>query len=405
MHSHPQPRGSLLRASRALLLPCLLAALACKSEKTSAQPAHGPRPSAQALSPEQLKDSLDGAALYAQYCALCHAEDGSGHAADFASSLRSESLLATASDAYLYRAIANGRPGTPMAAWSRDKGGPLSEPQIRALITYLRSLNPNVARVLVDHLQVKGNPEAGKQVYLQRCAVCHGERGQGGRGVALGHPEFLASASDGFIRYAIERGRQGTPMLAYGRMLSAAELDDLTAFIRGLAPQVQRPSPTAVEPMPGPGKVIINPQGPAPRFSPLREGRYVPVDEVKAALDAGARMVLLDARPTSDWIRSHIPGALPVPFYDPRKFQELLPKDGTWILSYCACPHAASGKVMDTLRAAGFPNTAVIDEGVLVWEQRGYPLAMGQADAKSSPLDPAKESRWNFLMSERSRSG
>lgn len=387
MHSYPQrpePRGSLLRARQALLLPCLLAALACKGERSSpAQQAKSPR--AQALSPEQLKDSLDGAALYAQYCALCHAEDGSGHAADFASSLRSESLLATASDAYLYRAIAHGRPGTPMAAWSRDKGGPLSEKQIHVLIAYLRGLNPGVAPVQVDELVVKGNPEAGKQVYLQRCAMCHGERGEGGRGVALGHPEFLASASDGFIRYAIERGRQGTPMLAYGRMLSATELDGLTAFIRGLAPQAQRPAPAAAEPMPGPDKVIINPQGPTPRFSPLREGRYVPVDEVKAALDSGARMVLLDARPTSDWVRSHIPGALPVPFYDPSNFQELLPKDGTWILSYCGCPHAASGKVMDSLRAAGFPNTAVIDEGVLVWDKRGYPMAAGQADASSSP--------------------
>jgi cytochrome c oxidase cbb3-type subunit 3 len=101
------------------------------------------------------------------------------------------------------------------------------------------------------------------------------------------------------------------------------------------------------------------------------------VEEVKAALQAGARMVLLDARPTSDWLKSHIPGALPVPFYEPKKMIESLPRDGTWIIAYCACPHAASGKVMDTLRAQGFSNTAVLDEGVLVWAARGYPMTLG----------------------------
>jgi hypothetical protein len=44
---------------------------------------------------------------------------------------------------------------------------------------------------------------------------------------------------------------------------------------------------------------------------------------------------------------------------------------------YCACPHAASGRVVDALRAHDIPNTAIIDEGVIVWTQRGYPIQAG----------------------------
>lgn len=60
-------------------------------------------PTSQALMAQQLKigDTLDiaasknAAAMYQKYCALCHAEDRSGYAADNAPSLRSRSLLAS----------------------------------------------------------------------------------------------------------------------------------------------------------------------------------------------------------------------------------------------------------------------------------------------------------------------
>ena len=51
-----------------------------------------------------------------------------------------------------------------------------------------------------------------------------------------------------------------------------------------------------------------------------------------------------------------------------------LPRDGTFIVAYCGCPHAASGRVVDALRERGFENTAVLDEGVLVWRDLGYPV-------------------------------
>ena len=119
--------------------------------------------------------------------------------------------------------------------------------------------------------------------------------------------------------------------------------------------------------------VVLNPNGPAPQFS-LQEGRYVSAEQLDAALSNGDRMVLLDARPTSGWHQGHIPGAVSAPHYDPDSIIERLPRDGTWIVSYCDCPHIYSDKLTDALRNAGFQNTAVLVEGVTWWRQEGYPM-------------------------------
>ena len=89
-------------------------------------------------------------------------------------------------------------------------------------------------------------------------------------------------------------------------------------------------------------------------------------------------MVLLDTRPLSDWQRSHIPGALPVPFYDGvDAIIPHLPQDGTPIIAYCACPHAASGRVVDELWRRGFSDARILDEGILYWASQGNPIAIG----------------------------
>ena len=55
----------------------------------------------------------DGAALYAKYCALCHADDRSGYAADHAPSLRSPELMGNASGQFLWSAVSLEGPAHP----------------------------------------------------------------------------------------------------------------------------------------------------------------------------------------------------------------------------------------------------------------------------------------------------
>jgi mono/diheme cytochrome c family protein/rhodanese-related sulfurtransferase len=316
----------------------------------------------------------EGARLYHTYCALCHGEDLEGYAADEANALAHPSFLRTVSDEFLEAAIAEGHPGTAMAAYARSLGGPLGADEIRALVAFIRS-HQREPSIDVASVAVHGDAEAGAPLFAAECAGCHGASGEGATALSLNSPIFQDSASDGQIRYAIAHGREGTPMPAFAPRLSPAQLDDLVAFVRTLRREGP-PRPRASELAMRFEHLVQNPGGPTPRFT-LRDGRFVPAAEVAAALEAGSRLVILDARAPSEWLAMHIPGSVPGPYYAVEDIVPNLPRDGTWIVAYCGCPHAASGRVVDALREAGFEHTAVLDEGIFYWRDEGYPLASG----------------------------
>lgn len=316
---------------------------------------------------------IAGAAHYEEYCALCHGAEGEGYAADNANALANQDFLVSVSDEFLRVNIAEGHPGTPMAAYHESRGGPLDDVKLANLVAFIRGWQEEPTASLTE--PGEGDIERGAEVYSRRCASCHGDEGQGVSAVSLNNPQFLATASDAQIRHAISEGRRGTPMPAFAGDLSPRTLDDLTALIRSWERDTEERE--IVAPEMGPD-LVIHPDGEAPEFSELREGRYVPSTEVAAALEQGRRLVILDARPPSDYVMFHIPGAVPAPYYEIEELAARIPKDGTWVIAYCACPHAASGRVMDYLRDEGFPNTAVLDEGVLVWRDEGFPIVEGE---------------------------
>lgn len=315
--------------------------------------------------------SAEGARLYRTYCGLCHGDRGEGYAADDANALANQDFLASVDDEFLRRAIRDGHPGTAMAAYGHRSGGPLDDRQIDVLVTFLRSFQERPSLDL-PRTAIEGDAAAVRSVYEGECAGCHGERGQGVTALSLNNAAFHATASDAQIRHAIAKGRRGTPMPAFEGRLQPAQLDGLVALIRSFARgrAENRPQEAAI---PDDLPLVTNPDGPKARFT-LREDRFVPALAVKRALEAGQRVVLLDARAPSDWLAMHIPGAVPCPYYAVEELVARLPRDGTFIVAYCGCPHAASGRVVDALRERGFENTAVLDEGVLVWRDLGYPV-------------------------------
>lgn len=325
--------------------------------------------------------SAEGAALYAQYCALCHGAEGEGYAADNATRLRGQGLLQTASDGFFGLAIARGRPHSAMAAYHESFGGPLSDTQVDALVAHIRGWQTEPALELSD-ASLEGDPEQGSQVYGEHCASCHGRLAQGtDQAQSLDRWTFLTRASDQFLRHAIVEGRADTPMPAFGEQIESGSIDDIVAFLRRLEeePDVvpQHMAPPSLADM----TVVRHEAGPTPEFT-LREERFVSAAQVRDAVAAESRLILLDARPTSDWLIERLPGALPVPYYEIAPILEHLPRDGTWIVAYCGCPHAASGEVIDALREAGFENTAVLDEGVYHWVDAGYPTEEGPLESE-----------------------
>lgn len=311
----------------------------------------------------------EGARLYRTYCGICHGDDGEGYAADHANALAHPRFLATASDEFLRVAIERGRPETAMAAYAQRFGGPLSPAEVDSLLAYLRSRQSGPS-VDVSAFRAETHGIDARPIYERECAGCHGERGQGVTALSLDNPTFADTATDGFIRYAIAHGRSDTAMPAFERRLSSNEIDALVAYVRSFGRRAPERAETAIpEDLP----IVIHPDGPAPQFT-LREGRFVSSAQVARALAEGKRLIILDARTPSDWALFRIPGAVPVPYYAIDELVGRLPDDDTFIIAYCACPHAASGHVVDALRARGFENTAVLDEGILVWRELGHPV-------------------------------
>ena len=96
-------------------------------------------------------------------------------------------------------------------------------------------------------------------------------------------------------------------------------------------------------------------------------------------------MILLDTRVTSMWQVAHIEGSVPIPYYYDGfdGLAEQLPKDGTWIVSYCECLRAVAESVAYKLRVRGFKNTAVLWEGIQGWIALGFPVFSGAVEAQS----------------------
>jgi cytochrome c oxidase cbb3-type subunit 3/ubiquinol-cytochrome c reductase cytochrome c subunit len=222
---------------------------------------------------------------------------------------------------------------------------------------------------------IEGNAENGAKLYERWCAACHGKYGDGGKAVKLNNPVFQQTASDAFIRYAILNGRRNTQMIAYQNILSAGDMDDVVAYIRTfniddafketIAVDKEELTKLIRE------KGVLHPGNPSAEFA-LIDDRYISADAVYAAYEAGQSFIIIDARPASDYLRSHITGAISIPFYDIENSVGLLPKD-YWIITYCACPHALSGKAVDTLKGADYHKVGILNEGFVYWINKGYP--------------------------------
>lgn len=322
--------------------------------------------------PSTRADAQHGAELYKRMCVVCHGEHGEGYLADQAPALAQPDFLASVSDDYLTRAISQGRRGTSMSAWIVDRGGPLSHTDVGNVIAFVRSWQRQPS-VTLDERPLSGDVKRGEAAFAQHCATCHG--GAQARYVRILEPAVLSTASTGFLRHALRTGRPPTVMQSYTQTLGEQGIDDVLVYIRSLPLAPALPAPAAPPPPLPLGPVLAHPRGPAPKGFEAFPAR-TSVEVVHRALTQKARFGLLDARAPADYADLHIAGAVSVPFYDPKPYLAQLPKD-TWLVAYCACPHAESGELAQKLVNAGFTKVTILDEGLNVWAERKYPVQTG----------------------------
>jgi hypothetical protein len=82
------------------------------------------------------------------------------------------------------------------------------------------------------------------------------------------------------------------------------------------APEAPTPTTAAPTPSPTPTPSATDSTGEVPYSSFLPEIPRVSVQEVKAKLDAGANIAVVDSRPGPEYEESHIPGSISIPVLD-----------------------------------------------------------------------------------------
>jgi mono/diheme cytochrome c family protein len=111
----------------------------------------------------------DPAAIYHNYCSVCHGDRGNGDSRAVNSlnpPPRDFTAYALPHD-YMMQIVAKGKAGTAMVGWDTQ----LTAPEIELVVNYIRQ------RFMV----LASDPKLirGRAIYSDKCVVCHGETGKG----------------------------------------------------------------------------------------------------------------------------------------------------------------------------------------------------------------------------------
>jgi mono/diheme cytochrome c family protein len=202
-------------------------------------------------------------ALYRTHCVGCHG--GAGKLGP-APPLNDPLFRAIVPENELRRVLNEGRPGTPMAAFARKNGGPLTPTQVEILVHEIKGTRyrtepsgkvaadpdgvaptwgvPDKAPAGVPSYLTEGSGDGkkGADVFMRACATCHGPEGKGGRDAGAIHvPAFLRLISPQALRRVVITGRPDLKMPNYAdkrdrganfQPLTDAEVTDLVALLQ-----------------------------------------------------------------------------------------------------------------------------------------------------------------------------
>ena len=102
--------------------------------------------------------------------------------------------------------------------------------------------------------------------------------------------------------------------------------------------------------------------------------RETTIDEVKAMLDRGEKLVLVDVREASEFAKDHLPGAIHLgKGVIERDIEERAPDPKTPLVLYCGGGFR-SALAADNLQKMGYTNVLSMDGGVRGWREKGFPM-------------------------------
>ena len=180
-----------------------------------------------------------GAQIFADNCIGCHGQFGEGgpnpsRSDDVIAPISSAEFLRTRDDLTLRSIITQGQPNFGMSPFGSAYGGPLNGDQVDAVVAFMRGWEANPPVELPPEVSAGQAVHTGAQVFAEICARCHGADGEGGIGPAFADPAFQTRYDDEALFDAISNGREVTAMIAWGDVLSTAQITQLVRFVRTL---------------------------------------------------------------------------------------------------------------------------------------------------------------------------
>src|SRR5438132_6434257 len=181
---------------------------------------------------------VDFNVLYGQNCAGCHGVAGKGGAAI---ALANPVFLAIADNNVIRRIASNGVRGTAMPAFAQSAGGALTDKQIDALVSGIRSwAQSGLLRGVTPPpyaAKTSGDLQRGADAYQTFCSSCHGSDGTGGnKASSIVDGSYLALVSNQYLRTTVIAGRPelGAPDWREnvpGRPMSDQEVTDVVSWL------------------------------------------------------------------------------------------------------------------------------------------------------------------------------
>ena len=173
--------------------------------------------------------AAEGAELFETNCSECHGRDGAGA---IAPAIGSKEFLESVDDLQITQLTSLGVPGTEMVAYSNDLGGPLTSQQIKAITTYLRSLEEDAVSKPNWRTPLEDENLTPKEIFLLACSRCHGIDAEGIEDVApdISQDSLTMTESDEWILGRVVDGYKLMPR--FGRILTERQIAVIVTYLR-----------------------------------------------------------------------------------------------------------------------------------------------------------------------------
>jgi mono/diheme cytochrome c family protein len=176
------------------------------------------------------------AALYHNYCSVCHGDQGDGNSRARGSlkppprDFTTPQAMQEMTRERMIAAVTTGVPGTAMVPLKKQ----LTDAQIASVVDYVRD----------TFMRASLAPDAshGRQIYAKSCSVCHGDRGTGSMWASanlrppprdFAAPQARAELTRERMIASVAAGRPGTAMAGYASQLSADDIGAVVDYVRG----------------------------------------------------------------------------------------------------------------------------------------------------------------------------